>query len=455
MADYPSRKPPRNPQGPSAPQGSPRGRGDPGDPLSGYFGEHSPRPAATHELIDGDAATRVASAQSLYNVEQTYQDPGVGFPTAPGGWQNAGHDESEAVTLTSDELRRQLHHLGEFVDPAVQYQQGQGGPYYSAPPDGRITNDLGYGNGQVYGEQYGAQGYEGQGYEGQGYDNGGYGGHGYPPAQVVDAVPAEPEYGMVVAAVQPEIPYGPPNRGGMGGGMESGYPPGLGAGSYSMLRVNPPEHIGSFSPDLVMMSHSDGYAAAQFRTLRYRIEQEPDLQIIMVTSAREGDGRSVTAANLALALAEGGRIQVLLIDGALRKPCQHELFGIRGDLGLTSVLAARQNDPTMPIDVIRITSNLSLIPAGPPVNSAHAALSSEAAAVLIGQIRREFRYIIVDSAPVFGTAETLAWHGLIDKYVLLARAGVTTNEDLTAASERLQREKIVGVVFVGARNKRK
>ena len=69
--------------------------------------------------------------------------------------------------------------------------------------------------------------------------------------------------------------------------------------------------------------------------------------------------------------------------------------------------------------------------------------------MLVGQLRREFRYIIVDSAAVFGTAETLAWHGLVDKYIVVARAGHTTTEDLSATVERLQKERIVGVTFVG------
>jgi Mrp family chromosome partitioning ATPase len=228
---------------------------------------------------------------------------------------------------------------------------------------------------------------------------------------------------------------------------DTGYPPGA---EFSWIRENAAEHVASPSPDLVLLSNADGYAAAQFRALRYRLEQEPNVQVVAVASPREGDGRSVTAANLALALAEGGRIRVLLVDAALRNPAQHKLFGIRGDLGLTSVLAARQNDPSLPIDVIRISTSLSLIPAGPPVQSAYAALSSEPAAVFMAQIRKEYRFIIVDSSPVFGTAETLAWHGMIDKYVLLARAGKSTTEDLSHACDRLQREKILGVCFVGA-----
>ncbi len=226
--------------------------------------------------------------------------------------------------------------------------------------------------------------------------------------------------------------------------------PAYATSGFSWVRENAADHVSAPSADLVMLSNADGYAASQFRALRYRLEQEPNVQVVVVASAREGDGRSVTAANLALALAEGGRIRVLLVDAALRNPAQHKLFGIRGDLGLTSVLAARQNDPSLPIDVIRISTSLSLIPAGPPVQSAYAALSSEPAAVFMAQIRKEYRFIIVDSSPVFGTAETLAWHGMVDKYILLARAGRSTTEDLTRAAERLQRDKVLGITFLGA-----
>lgn len=367
------------------------------DELAGYFSERGPAPAPAHELIDSDAATRVADAASIFQGGGGYGETPGGFPTNPGGWQPVGHDSSEAMTLNADQMRA-------HIPPMEAYGEAR-------------TN------------QFNPQAGDGDGY---GYDPHDYAVDG----PVVDPAP---EYGLV--------PFG---EGASRETIPSWSPP-----TYSMLRVNPPEHIDNISQDLVLLSHTDGFAAAQFRTLRYRLEQEPDLQVIVVTSAREGEGKSVTAANLALALAEGGRIQVLLIDASLRNPAQHKLFGVNGDLGLTSVLAARQNDPSLPVDVIRITGSLNLMPAGPAVQSAHAALSSEAAAVLMGQLRREFRYIIVDSAAVFGTAETLAWHGLIDKYIVTARAGRTTTEDLTATCERLQKERIVGVTFLGPRIKRR
>lgn len=359
-----------------------------GAPLSDYFSEHSPVPAPTYELIDHDAATRVASARQLM-MEAAGGDPGA-FPTNPGGWQPVGHDSSEAMTLTAGQMRGYVQQAIDVPEESTRILDPSFG---AALQGGYMPQDLGYG--------------------------------------------VAPGSQMVVAGMDPYVMGGEPM------GMEG--PP---------LRENPPEHVDTFSPDLVMLSHPDGYAAAQFRTLRHRIEQEPSLQVLVVASAREGDGRSVTAANLALALAEGGRVRVLLIDAALRNPRQHSLFGIRGDLGLTSVLAARSNDPTLPIDVIQISSSLRLLPAGPAVASAHAALSSEAAVVLMHQLRGLFNYIVVDSAAVFGTAETLAWHGLIDRYLLVARAGVSTTEDLTACCERLQREKVLGVTFVGARTRR-
>jgi Mrp family chromosome partitioning ATPase len=102
------------------------------------------------------------------------------------------------------------------------------------------------------------------------------------------------------------------------------------------------------------------------------------------------------------------------------------------------------------VDIIGISHSLYLLPAGPKVGSAHAVLGSKAAAHLIGGLRRSFRYILIDSSAVFGSAETLAWHGMIDRYIMVARRGVSDTDDLGRAADRLNRDKILGVTFVGA-----
>jgi Mrp family chromosome partitioning ATPase len=216
------------------------------------------------------------------------------------------------------------------------------------------------------------------------------------------------------------------------------------------LQIHTPTHEGPPSPELILLSAPNCLASQQFRALRYRVEQEPDAQIIAVISPRRNEGKSVTAANLALALSEGGRVKVLLIDSALRHPAQSRLFGLRSDFGLTTAIAARRQDPRASVDVIGISQSLYLLPAGPRVGSAHAALASEPAAHLLGSLRRLFRYILIDSSAVFGAAETLSWHGMIDRYVLVARRGLTDSDDLSRAANRLNRDKILGVTFVGA-----
>jgi Mrp family chromosome partitioning ATPase len=202
------------------------------------------------------------------------------------------------------------------------------------------------------------------------------------------------------------------------------------------------------SSDLVLLTAPNSFAAQQFRRTRYRIEQERGTQVIAVVSPRRGEGRSVTAANLALALAEGGRVKVLLVDASLHAPAQARLFGLDEDHGLTDVLAARQDDPLAPVAVSQIGKSLFVLPAGPRAASPHAALASEPAEQLLASLRLAFRYVVLDTSAVLGSAETLAWHAMIDRYVMVARRGVTTTEDLGRAAERVDRNRILGVQLV-------
>jgi Mrp family chromosome partitioning ATPase len=208
------------------------------------------------------------------------------------------------------------------------------------------------------------------------------------------------------------------------------------------------------SPELVMLQAPECVAAQQFRALRYKIEQLSAVQFIAVVSPRRGDGASVTAANLALAFAEGDRVRVLLIDVALRTPRQAELFGLASSPGLTGVLAARADNPYAPVELARIGRSLFVLPAGCAVGAPHAVLASEAAAGLLSGLRRAFRYIVVDASPVLGSAEMLAWHRVIDGYVLVARRGVTSTDDLGRAADRLNRDKVIGVTLVGVSSRR-
>src|SRR5215471_14436766 len=78
---------------------------------------------------------------------------------------------------------------------------------------------------------------------------------------------------------------------------------------------------------LVMLTLPDSSRAATYRVLRHRLSQLGDPRVILVTSAQAGEGKTVCAANLAIALGECGRARVLLVEGNLRMPSLGELFG--------------------------------------------------------------------------------------------------------------------------------
>src|SRR5437016_6204509 len=95
---------------------------------------------------------------------------------------------------------------------------------------------------------------------------------------------------------------------------------------------------------LVMLADPHSPAAEAYRSLAANLQfayGDRQLQTIGVTSAAEGEGKSTTVANLALALAQNGR-RVIVVDADLRRPGQHSLFGVQREEGLANVLLGEQ-----------------------------------------------------------------------------------------------------------------
>ncbi|MGN6593767.1 MAG: GumC family protein [Terriglobales bacterium] len=171
----------------------------------------------------------------------------------------------------------------------------------------------------------------------------------------------------------------------------------------------------------------------------------PGLRTLSITSAQPQEGKSVAAANLAIALALHGA-KVLLIDTDIRRPTLHRIFETGNSLGLTSVL--RQQAALE--DSFRATQveRLYLMPAGPAV-----ANPSELLATLLGQVlaplAAEFDYVILDSPPVLGFADALSVAIAVEGTLLVARAGKTPREIVHAALKPLQRvrARVLGLVL--------
>ena len=170
---------------------------------------------------------------------------------------------------------------------------------------------------------------------------------------------------------------------------------------------------------------------------------------VVVTSALGGEGKSTVASQLAVSLARSGR-KTLLIDGDIRKPSLHALFGMPDDLGLCDVLRGQQS-----IDgVVQATpaENLWILPAGRCDNSSFQALSGPLTRQLIATAIERFEFVVVDSGPVLTGPESLIFGQHVDGAILSTRRDVSRVPKVDEAKARLQSVniRVLGAVVNGA-----
>ena len=170
------------------------------------------------------------------------------------------------------------------------------------------------------------------------------------------------------------------------------------------------------------------------------------IQVIMVTSANPGDGKSTSASNLAVVYAQAEK-RVLLIDADLRKPTMHHFFMVSNRGGLTNVLTKQ-----MVLDAaIKDTAieGLQVLPSGPTPPNPSELLSSRRMAELLKELRGRYDVIIVDTPPVLAVADAQIVSSLCDGTVLVMKAGGVKRELALKAKASLEHAKarILGVVL--------
>ena len=174
------------------------------------------------------------------------------------------------------------------------------------------------------------------------------------------------------------------------------------------------------------------------------------LKTLVVTSAAPGEGKTLTAANLAVTLAYDG-LRVLLVDCDIRRPRVHGLFRMPRSPGLMELLTASHHpsgDPVSGPDAIRDTSiaGLSVLTCGALPSNAANLLSSTRMRVLLDELREQYDIIVLDTPPVLATADAGIVASLTDGVLLVVRAGAT---DRNAAQRAYQQLANVGARVVG------
>ena len=185
-----------------------------------------------------------------------------------------------------------------------------------------------------------------------------------------------------------------------------------------------------------------------YRSLRTALllSSARELKVIAVTSAVAGEGKTATASNLAVVLAQLGR-PVVILDCDLRKPRLHQVFHVSNRVGLVNQLTN-----TADLDAVILPTevpNLWVLPSGPTPPNPSELLSSERMRELLRTLRGRFEYVIIDTPPALAVTDATLVGVLVDGVVLTLRSNKVTREEVRLVRDRLRQAdvKVLGAVL--------
>ena len=191
-------------------------------------------------------------------------------------------------------------------------------------------------------------------------------------------------------------------------------------------------------------------ATEAYRALRTNLQFATagrEIRSIVVTSARPGEGKSTTVANLGVVLAQGGQ-RVILVDADLRKPAIHRAFGLANRSGLTNLLLRGGDEDLGGFLRPSPVEGLKVLTAGPLPPHPPDLLGSPRMAELIERLERLADIVLIDTPPLL-LSDPLIVAGSVDGVLLVTMAARTRSTELTRALEELSRSytPLIGVVL--------
>ncbi len=210
--------------------------------------------------------------------------------------------------------------------------------------------------------------------------------------------------------------------------------------------------LGRSKPDdhLVSLLSPATIEAEQYRTLSLMLEQRRQsglLQVIAIASPTMGDGKTLTALNLAGAVAQAPSARVLVLDVDFRKPSVAVQLGIKDNiLGFRDAVM----NPNMSLkDVVRRHQawNLSVVTAGRAQVMPHEIFKSSRFTELLDEARRDYEWIILDTPPLVLAPDCLMMSRAVDGFVMVVCAHKTSRKEVAEALNILGASKLVGLIF--------
>jgi protein-tyrosine kinase len=206
-------------------------------------------------------------------------------------------------------------------------------------------------------------------------------------------------------------------------------------------------------PQLVSLVAPGSMEADQYRGLRHTVEQlrrDRGHQVIAVTSAGVGDGKSITTLNLAGALAQSRDARVLVIDADVHRPSVPSYLGIdvAGNPGLVDAIE-RDSCSLASIAMTVRHPNFAVVPSGVCTGGAYELLNSPRVLGLIAEARGAFDYILVDTPPLLPLPDCRVIARWVDGFLVVVTAHRTPRRALADALDLLPPQQVIGLVFNG------
>ena len=172
-----------------------------------------------------------------------------------------------------------------------------------------------------------------------------------------------------------------------------------------------------------------------------------NIKVVMVASAAPGEGKSLTATNLALTFSASYHRTVLLVDADLRRPTQHETFQVPNVSGLGDGLRAEKEEK---LSLVQVSPRLTLLTAGPPDPDPMSGLTSDRMTRVIEEAASRFDWVIIDTPPASLLPDAKLLATMADTTLLVIRAASTPYALIRRVVESIGRERIFGVVLNAA-----
>ena len=168
---------------------------------------------------------------------------------------------------------------------------------------------------------------------------------------------------------------------------------------------------------------------------------------LAVTSPGDGEGKTMTAINLAISMAMEVNQTVLLVDANLRHPSVHGYFGMKSAVGLSDYLTA--DTPLEDMLVHPGVSNFVILPGGKPLQNSAEMLGSPKMAQLVQELKRRYpaRIVVFDLPPLLTAADALAFAPYVDAALLVVEEAKTKAEDISRAANLLGATNLLGTVL--------